>query len=265
MLIKKTIIFVQLTEFNNKNDSYLIKKMYVCNVNNKILKLKMMTKKVFFSFWLLLVLGMTTVVFNACSKDDEPKQEETNPGTPDDPEGVIINGVKWATRNVDTPGTFAATPESFGMLYQWNRNIAWSVTNPMISSNGDTTWDRSFPTGTEWEKSNDPSPSGWRVPTLAEIQSLLDTDRVDNLWTTQNGVNGKRFTDKATGNTLFLPAAGGRTILGDAAIHSSLNGRYWSNMSNSYGVHYLGFFSLYAGSYSLNVHTSGFSVRSVAE
>ena len=25
--------------------------------------------------------------------------------------GVVINGVKWATRNVATPGTFAANPE----------------------------------------------------------------------------------------------------------------------------------------------------------
>jgi len=37
--------------------------------------------------------------------------------------GVVINGVKWATRNVDKPGTFVANPEDFGMLYQWNRRV----------------------------------------------------------------------------------------------------------------------------------------------
>ena len=44
---------------------------------------------------------------------------------------VIINGVKWATCNVDAPGTFAAAPESAGMFYQWNRKIGWSATDPM--------------------------------------------------------------------------------------------------------------------------------------
>ncbi|MDR1698223.1 MAG: hypothetical protein LBR75_00145, partial [Prevotellaceae bacterium] len=43
--------------------------------------------------------------------------------------GAIINGVKWATRNVDMPGTFAETPESAGKLYQWNRNVAWNTTD----------------------------------------------------------------------------------------------------------------------------------------
>jgi hypothetical protein len=36
--------------------------------------------------------------------------------------GVVINGVKWATRNVDAPGTFAESPQAAGMFYQWNRN-----------------------------------------------------------------------------------------------------------------------------------------------
>ena len=38
-------------------------------------------------------------------------------------DGVVINGVRWATRNVDKPGTFAANPEDAGMLYQWNRKV----------------------------------------------------------------------------------------------------------------------------------------------
>ena len=33
-------------------------------------------------------------------------------------EGVVINGVKWATRNVDEFRTFAENPESVGKFYQ---------------------------------------------------------------------------------------------------------------------------------------------------
>jgi len=76
-----------------------------------------MKKKYFSSFWLLLIMSMATVAFNSCSKDDEDKKKD--PLTYD--EGVVINGVKWATRNVAAPGTFAANPQDAGMFYQWNR------------------------------------------------------------------------------------------------------------------------------------------------
>ncbi|MDR1808976.1 MAG: hypothetical protein LBR34_01040, partial [Prevotella sp.] len=70
--------------------------------------------------------------------------QEDEPNT----DGVVINGVCWATRNVDAPGTFAETPESAGMFYQWNRSLGWSSSNPLVNSNGGTTWDNSAPSGT---------------------------------------------------------------------------------------------------------------------
>jgi len=45
------------------------------------------------------------VVFASCEEESEPKP------TPQDPliydAGIVINGVRWATRNVDAPGTFS--------------------------------------------------------------------------------------------------------------------------------------------------------------
>ena len=36
-------------------------------------------------------------------------------------DGVLVNGVRWATRNVgDTPGTFADTPATLGGRYTWS-------------------------------------------------------------------------------------------------------------------------------------------------
>jgi len=37
--------------------------------------------------------------------------------------GVVINGVTWATRNVDAPGTFVANTKDAGMFYQWNSKV----------------------------------------------------------------------------------------------------------------------------------------------
>jgi uncharacterized protein (TIGR02145 family) len=153
--------------------------------------------------------------------------EPIDPSTIDD--GVIINGVKWATRNIAAPGHFADTPESAGMFYQWNRKIGWSSTDPMINSNGGTTWDNTTPAGTEWETANDPSPAGWRVPTLAEIETLLNTANVSSEWTTQNGVNGRLFTDLQNGNTLFLPAAGDRGYLSGNLSDANRHSDYWSS------------------------------------
>ena len=68
------------------------------------------------------------------------KYVQITPSTPplslvEDP-GVLINGVRWATRNVDAPGTFTTAPENAGMLYQWNRRVGWSNSEPMVNSNG---------------------------------------------------------------------------------------------------------------------------------
>jgi len=82
-------------------------------------------------------------------------------------ESVLINGVRWATRNIDAPGTFTAQPEDFGMHYQWNRLVGWSSSDPMINSIGGTTWWETWGFVDDfcdtWAEPNDPSPSGWRI------------------------------------------------------------------------------------------------------
>ena len=174
-------------------------------------------------------------------------------------EGIVINGIKWATRNVAAPGTFAAMPESSGMFYQRNRKIGWSTTDPMINSNGDTVWNRS---GNDyifaWEKSNDPSPIGWRVPTGVEVQSLLDTDKVTSVWTTENGIRGRRFTDRTSGNSLFLPAVGYRCM--DGMLYHAGSWSIYRCCRSQWDLG-LGSFS-YTGA---SVGAFGLSVRSVAE
>ena len=181
---------------------------------------------------------------------------------------VLINGVKWATCNVDAPGTFAAAPESAGMFYQWNRKIAWSATDPMVNSNGGTEWDISTPSGTEWTKANDPSPAGYRVPTFDEIQSLLDEDKVTNEWTDNyngTGVSGRIFTDKNNGNSIFLPAVGYRGYSNGSLSSAGSYGNYWSStQGDSISAYGLGFNS-YNADWGGNYRNDGLSVRPVAE
>lgn len=151
--------------------------------------------------FLTIVLAVSLLAACGASK-------KTNSATYD--RGVIINGIRWATRNVDAPGTFAAKPEDSGMFFQWNRKTAWSAADPVVNSNGGSVWDSSVPAGSTWETANDPSPKGWRVPAFEEMEALMDTAKVRNEWMIENGINGRKFTDKTSGNSIFLPAAGCR-------------------------------------------------------
>ncbi len=121
--------------------------------------------------------------------------------------GVVINGVTWATCNVDKPGTFVAKPENSGMLYQWNRNKAWSATTP-AEGVAIKDWDITTTEGTEWAKENDPSPVGWRIPTSEEMNSLLDEAKVKIEW--DDTKKGTTFTDIESGASIFMPYVIGR-------------------------------------------------------
>ncbi len=195
-----------------------------------------MNKK--FSFWLLFIVSMVTVLFNSC----------TNFSSQD--KGVVINGVKWATCNVDKPGTFVAKPENIGMYYQWNRKVA------QVDSKNVTN-DNTYPTGRTWEKSNDPSPTGWRVPTLEEVQKLFDYKRVSQENTIVDGVFCSKFTDKETGNSIIIPSFNSR---GSAFS-------YWSSTQRSEKVAYG--FTCGSNSYGSGTITNGtrswYNIRSVAE
>ena len=145
--------------------------------------------------------------------------------------GVVINGVKWATRNVDKPGTFAAKPQSTGMYYQWNNNIGWASGESLRSTNGSTEWD---PDGGDWEDdvkvwatSKNVCPKGWRIPTEAELKRLF---AVESKWT-ETPVSGRVFVDGA--NKLFLPAAGCREAHNGKLSLLTSNGYYWSSVAVS--------------------------------
>jgi uncharacterized protein (TIGR02145 family) len=159
----------------------------------------------------LLTISLIISLFSACGIFKNPKTYD---------KGVVINGVKWATRNVDEFGAFAETPESFGKFYQWNRKKAWILSFDRRQAN----WDSSADSSSIWKKENDPCPKGWRVPTYMEFETLINSN---SIWTTINGVRGRLF---GSGDSiLFLPAAG---LLGNnngLSFDRNRYGHYWSN------------------------------------
>jgi len=181
--------------------------------------------------------GMKTQFKNDTTQDVMTSEIDNNitTFTLSNENGILINGVRWATCNVDAPGTFVSNPKDAGMFYQWNRKVGWSSTDPLVNSNGGTTWDSSIPTGNKWEKVNDPCPTGWCVPTISELKSIVDSTFVTTTWTIENGVNGRRCTDKSTGQSIFLPAAGSRNPYSTLELQG-VCGFYWSSTCEILGT-----------------------------
>jgi uncharacterized protein (TIGR02145 family) len=148
------------------------------------------------------------------------------------------------------------------MLYQWNRKKAWPAT-------GDVTgWDSSSEPGDTWVAENNPCPMGWRLPTHEETLKLADEELVTSVWTMQDSIYGRQFTDKASGKSIFLPAMGYRYHvdgkLNTHDIHGYLFGYYWSatrfDVENGYD---LGFFEGFVRPTDKSAYSYGFGIRCV--
>lgn len=167
-------------------------------------------------FSALLLCGLLL----ACSTLSPPIPEELRID-----EGVVINGIRWATRNVDVPGSFVEYPEDAGWFFTWNSRQGLPRVSP----------------GTRWERANDPCPTGWRVPTLEEFQSL---EAAGSRWGTLNGIYGRFFgTDP---EWIFLPAAeqtrnsAGR-VQETMSNRPSSTGSYWSGSHATFTAYRLTF------------------------
>ena len=184
----------------------------------------------------------------------------------------LPSGTLWATCNVG-----ANIPEDYGDYFAWGETTPkdyydWSTykwcngsENTMTKYCTSSTYGYNgfVDNKTELDPEDDAAyvnwgPS-WRMPTTELQQELINN--CTSVWTTQNGVNGRLFTGP-NGNTLFLPAAGGRW-------YESLNsagscGYYWtSSLTRSpNAANTLNFNSGYVRR-DIDYRCNGFPVRAV--
>ncbi|MDE7378674.1 MAG: DUF1566 domain-containing protein [Paraprevotella sp.] len=196
--------------------------------------------------------------------------------------GTVVNGhkavdlglsVKWATCNVG-----ASSPEEYGGYYAWGEteeknNYDWS-TYKYCNGSYDTqikyctksskgTVDNKTVLEPEDDVAHVKWGGSWRMPTASEISELINN--CSWRWIVQNGVNGCVVTSKSNGNSIFLPAAGGRWF--EVVISSGSDGGYWSASLDEYGS-YDAFYLFFGSDYrdlDYNVRSGGFSVRPVTE
>ena len=127
--------------------------------------------------------------------------------------------VKWATCNVG-----ANTPVEYGNYYAWGE----TSTKSNYDEDNCKTWERSMSDisgNSSYDAARANWGGSWRLPTEDECIELFD--KCDYQWTTQNGVEGMRFTSKKNGNSIFFPAAGWRS--GSSTYNAGVFGFYWSS------------------------------------
>jgi uncharacterized protein (TIGR02145 family) len=200
----------------------------------------------------LVVTFLATSIFTVCAKD--------KPSNNNSPKkiGVLINGVVWSPYNVDGTGKFVDNPEDFGGYYQWNRK---DTTDFVLCADYVSSYYPEY-----WLSNNNPCPKDWRVPTLDELNKLLDTEKVTSEWITENGINGYRFTEKSSGNSIFLPAAGFISCYNGFLRDVGFYGDYWSSTPDrTNAAHLLSFQGNDVSPFcTIGFRTGGFSVRPVA-
>jgi uncharacterized protein (TIGR02145 family) len=167
--------------------------------------------------------------------------------------GINIGITRWATRNVDKPGTFASKPENVGLFYQWNKD----------ESGWEADWNGN--NATTWQSENDPCPAGWRMPTEEELISLRTSGSTWSANWESTGINGRVFGN--ADNPIFLPAAGFLNFNNGAVSNVGTQGYYWSATTNPVGNVRPTFFNITGSTADIgsSYRANGFSIRCVAE
>lgn len=184
-----------------------------------------------------IMMLVTTALLDGCGEKIEPIDPGNNRPEPisDWVDLGLPSGLLWATRNVG-----ASSPEDYGDYFAWGETTPKSVYDwsTYRYCNGDYDQLTKYCSGSSYgyygftdnltilQPSDDAATAnyGGRTPTNEEWEELMD--HTTSQWTTQNGVNGCRFTG-SNGNSLFLPAAGVRWY--SSLYYDGIRGYYWSS------------------------------------
>lgn len=149
----------------------------------------------------------------------------------------LPSGTLWATCNVG-----ADKPTDYGLYFQWGDTVGYAkdqIGKVKKFNWADYKWsiDRSSSNFTKYKTTNEALEleddaanvhmgGSWHMPTPTQIRELIN--ETDNTWTTQDGVDGRLFTSKKNGKSIFIPAAGNAW---DGSVrYSGVDGYVWSSM-----------------------------------
>lgn len=165
----------------------------------------------------------------------------------------LPSGTFWSTCNVG-----ADKPSDFGLYFQWGDvqgytqdqigygkkkfGSDWSDYK-WLRNDAFTNYRRTFVKyrnsgivldilNLEDDAANVNMGGSWHIPTSSQIQELIDNTTSD--WIKMDNVNGRLFSSKKNGKSIFIPAAG---YAWNGSVHDSRSvGGIWSSMLSAYDV-----------------------------
>ena len=186
----------------------------------------------------------------------------------------LPSGTLWATCNV---GAFKLT--DYGKYFQWGDTKGWA--KEQVGKSKQFSWDdykfsidgsysnfsKYATIGSTLELEDDAAHihmgGDWHMPSYKQITELIYN--TTSTWTTQDEVNGMKFTSKKDNSKfIFIPAAG--YAWHGSFFNGGTNGFIWSSMSSKDIVDSGQLLGIYlGGAYpgSLSSRYYGFSVRGV--
>ena len=142
---------------------------------------------------------------------------------------ALPSGLLWAEKNVG-----ANRPEDDGLYFSWGNVDGHTATDgydfgtsndgPYANTAG-ATLTGNIPVNPDYDMALHNMGAPCRLPTSDEFNELYNNCTTE--WTNQNGVNGRRFTSRNNGNSLFFPASGNRS--GVSLYNHGSYGYYWSS------------------------------------
>ncbi|HCD9236146.1 TPA: hypothetical protein NEG48_003169 [Elizabethkingia anophelis] len=164
---------------------------------------------------------------------------------------------------------FTPSATIHGAKYQWGAQTDEagryvSQADDLANSGSIANWNTTIlPAGTWSETSKtpqDPCPSGYKVPTIAELEGLMLNNTVTRIgsWTDNftNYSSGVQF-----GNSLFLPAAGRRSSNTGGFFGRGLQANYWGSTERAQITIRETSYNVYTG----QIGYLGFSIRCIKE
>ncbi|WP_395763002.1 FISUMP domain-containing protein [Elizabethkingia anophelis] len=177
-----------------------------------------------------------------------------------------------------TEGINPFSPEAgnHGAKYQWGAQTGetgryYSQSDDQSNSGTIAGWITTGKPNGSWsdtsKTANDPCPTGYRVPTSAQWQAVIDNNNVERIgsWNSDGNYSSTLyFRNPSNVRTLMLPAVGYRYYPDGALDHRGSYGNYWSS-SEAPSNAYLLFFNSSIVNVHFNNRSLGFPVRCVAE
>ena len=181
--------------------------------------------------------GGDIVAYTSCPDDHHPHLIDLG----------LSSGTKWACCNVG-----AQKPEDYGGYFAWGETSEktryyWDTYTHCDGSSSTFHDIGKDIAGTQYDAATANWGSPWVMPNLEQMEELRNSSTSE--WTTENGVNGQRFTGP-NGASIFLPASGRRWY--DDLSYAGSDGYYWSSTLDESGTDYA--YGLYFSSGYVNTY-----------